>query len=93
MDFEPDSGRRLLVVLESIGEQFRALYKVLPTLCEDVAPDWEGDTAEHASEVFRQYGALEKKCSEKMKGAKNRLRNAVKTAEAIDQLFAKKGGA
>ena len=93
MDFDPDSGRRLLMVLESIGEQLGALYQALPTLCEEVAPDWEGDTAEHAAEVFRQYGALKKKCSMKLEGAESRLRNAVKTAEAIDQLFTKKGGA
>ncbi len=88
MDFDPDNGRRLLKALESIGEQLGAFYRSLPALCDWLAPDWEGDAAEHAKEELGQYAAVAKKCSEKLKGAKNRLRNAVKTAEAIDQLFA-----
>ena len=93
MDFDPDSGRRLLKTLENLGEQLDALYRSLPALCDRFAPDWEGDVAEHISEVFSQYGVQKKDCSVKLEGVERRLRNAVKTAEAIDQLFAKKGGA
>lgn len=92
MDFDPDSGRRLLKALERIGEELEALYQGLPSLCERVAPDWEGDTAEHASEVFGRYATAKKTCLGQLERAENRLRNAVKTAEAIEQLFARRGG-
>lgn len=87
MDFDAASGRRLLQALEDFGEQMNALYKTLPGLREQFAPDWSGETADHISKMLAQYEGTQRKIGEKLGQATRRLQSALKIADELEHLF------
>lgn len=87
MDFDSSSGRRLLQALEDIGGRMNVLYKTLPELREQFAPDWTGDAADLVTERLGQYREDERKVAGNLDEAAGLLRNAIEIAEALDRVF------
>jgi hypothetical protein len=86
MDFDPDSGRRSLRTIEGIATRMKELYQALPLLRAHCAPGWTGEAADHASKMLAQYDGAKREVLGKLNFAGERLRSAIRTAEALARL-------